>query len=122
LELSLPDRKFDVVLAEGLLNIIGFENGLAVLNKYLKDGGFLLIHDELNNDGEKRLLLKKYGLTLINSFVLDETAWWDDYYHCLEKSIGQLSDNSLFENEINEIREYKRDSDKFKSIYYILRK
>lgn len=55
---TLPDKQFDVVLAEGLLNMIGFEAGLPLLIKYMKQSGFLIIHDELNDDTAKKVLFK----------------------------------------------------------------
>lgn len=119
-DINIFYNKFDIVLVEGLLNVIGFEKGMPVLVKYLKHNGYLIIHDELNNDTEKKTMFEKYNLKLLNSFELDETVWWNDYYSCLEKSIKNIKDNSLFENEINEIIEFKKNSEKFRSIYYVL--
>ncbi len=118
---NLFDEKFDIVLAEGLLNVIGFEKGLPVLIKHLKDTGYLIIHDEFKRGREKRALFKKYNLELLNSFVLDENVWWDDYYRCLEKSISKENEG-LFEREINEIIQFKKNPEIFKSIYYVLKK
>ena len=118
---NLFDKKFDIVLAEGLLNVIGFETGLPVLIKHLKDIGYLIIHDEFKSDREKRALFKKYNLELLNSFVLDENVWWDDYYRCLEKSISKETEG-LFEREINEIIEFKKNPEIFRSMYYVLKK
>ncbi|PKM95952.1 MAG: hypothetical protein CVU84_03885 [Firmicutes bacterium HGW-Firmicutes-1] len=113
-------RKFDIILAEGLLNVIGFEKGLDTMMTYLKPNGYLIIHDELFNKIEKQAIFKKHNLELLNSFVLDENVWWNDYYSCLEKSINNKNNDSLFEQEINEISEFKMNSKKFTSIYYIL--
>lgn len=118
---NLFDKKFDIVLAEGLLNVIGFETGLPVLIKHLKDIGYLIIHDECKFDGEKRALFKKYNLELLNSFVLDENVWWDAYYCCLEKSI-RTENESLFEEERHEIMEFKKNPEIFRSRYYVLKK
>ncbi|HWQ74804.1 MAG TPA: class I SAM-dependent methyltransferase [Syntrophomonas sp.] len=118
---NLFDKKFDIVLAEGLLNVIGFETGLPVLIEHLKDIGYLIIHDEYKCDGEKRALFKKYNLELLNSFVLDENVWWDAYYCCLEKSI-RTENESLFEEERHEIMELKKNPEIFRSRYYVLKK
>mgnify|MGYP001014800168 CR=1 FL=1 len=117
---NLFAEKFDIVLAEGLLNVLGFETGLPLLIKHLKDSGYLIIHDEFKSDGEKRALFKKCNLELLNAFVLDENVWWDDYYRCLEKSISEESEGS-FEWEINEIIQFKKNPEIFRSIYYVLR-
>ncbi len=118
---NLFDEKFDIILTEGLLNVIGFETGLPMLIKHLKDIGYLIIHDEFKSDREKRAIFKKYNLELLNSFVLDENVWWDDYYHCLEKSIIK-ENKGLFEREINEIIEFKKNPEIFRSIFYVLKK
>lgn len=115
-------KKFDIILAEGLLNVIGFEKGLPILIKYLKHNGYLIIHDELHNDTEKKTIFQKYNLELLNLFELDENVWWNDYYCCLERSIKHKDNDLLFEKEINEIIEFKKNPKKFKSIYYVLQK
>lgn len=119
---NLFREKFDIILAEGLLNVIGFENGLPILIKHLKQMGYLIIHDELHNDAEKKNLFQKYNLKLLSSFILDEDVWWNDYYFCLEKSIKNKDDELLFEKEINEIIEFKKNPKSCRSIYYILKK
>jgi SAM-dependent methyltransferase len=110
---------FDIVLAEGLLNIIGFEKGLVLLLKHLKQKGYLIIHDELENDGEKREIFKKYSLNIIGTLELNQIIWWNEYYGCLERSIMNNEGVSHI-NEINEIIEYKKNPDKCKSIIYVL--
>lgn len=101
--------------------MIGFETGLPVLINRLKDIGYLIIHDELKSDREKRAIFKKYNLELLNAFVLDENVWRDDYYRCLEKSIRKENEG-LFEREINEIIQFKKNPEIFRSIYYVLKK
>jgi len=115
----LPDKKFDIVLAEGLLNMIGFATGLPLLIRFLKPNGYLLIHDELNNDAEKRELFKKYNMNLLSSFELDENIWWNEYYSCLQRLIGNTED-VLWQREINEINEFKKNPKSCRSIYYIV--
>ncbi|SCZ81389.1 SAM-dependent methyltransferase [Acidaminobacter hydrogenoformans] len=116
---NLIYEQFDLVMAEGLLNIIGFETGLALMLKYLKQSGVLLIHDQLENDEEKRILFKKYALKVISTLELNETIWWNEYYGCLESylSTGEVSS---FTKEINEISEYKKNPEKNRSIIYLL--
>jgi SAM-dependent methyltransferase len=111
--------QFDIVLAEGLLNIIGFENGLVLLLKHLKQSGYLILHDQLENDAEKRVLFIKYKLNIIGTLELDENVWWDEYFGCLERLIRTRGGISHI-NEINEINEYKKNPGKCKSIIYTL--
>jgi cyclopropane fatty-acyl-phospholipid synthase-like methyltransferase len=111
---------FDIILAEGFLNVIGFEKGFPILVKHIKSKGYLIIHDELKNEAQKKEIFKNYNLKLIDSFRLNENAWWDDYYSCLETKIKAINEDSLFHNEISEINDYKKAPDVFQSIYYIL--
>jgi hypothetical protein len=99
--------------------VIGFEKGLPILIKYVKQNGYLIIHDEFLNDTEKKIMFGINNLELLNSFELDENVWWNDYYSCLEKSIKDH--DLLFEAEISEIREFKKNAKKFRSIYYVLK-
>lgn len=118
---NLFQHKFDIVIAEGLLNVIGFERGLTILIDYLKDQGYMIIHDELHNDLEKKTLFAKYKLELVSSFELNEKIWWNEYYSCIEKSIMEKDDEGWFE-EMRQIDNFKENSENFKSIYYIVKK
>jgi ubiquinone/menaquinone biosynthesis C-methylase UbiE len=122
LEPGILSEKFDLVLAEVLLNVTGFENGLSALLQYTKDSGFLIIHDEFSNDEEKRARFRELGLILADSFILDETVWWEEYYGCLEREIEKRGEDELFKRELREIEMYREDPSSCKSIYYILHK
>lgn len=117
---NLLKNKFDIVLAEGLLNVTGFETGLPLLINFLKPNGCMIIHDELLNDTEKRVLFGKYGLDLLNSFELTEKIWWNEYFSCLER-LTDNADGNLFKREINEVNQFKKDPESCRSIYYIVK-
>lgn len=114
---NLLQNQFDIVLAEGLLNIIGFETGLPLLIKHLKPRGYLIIHDELLNDAAKRALLREYNLYLLDTFELDEHIWWNEYYCCLEKSIDK--GDVWYQKELDEIIEFKKNPNRCRSMFYI---
>ncbi len=113
---------FDLIVAEGSLHIAGFKAGMAIVNALLKSGGHALIHEPLAGDREKRAFFKKAGLRVIDAFVLDEKVWWNEYFCCLEQEIVAAGDAAAFAEEIRELKEFKRDPKKNRSIYYILRK
>jgi ubiquinone/menaquinone biosynthesis C-methylase UbiE len=124
-EIDFADKYFDIVLAEGLLNIIGFEKGLQLVNPLIKDQGYFVIHDEVKDYDEKIEIIKRYGLSLIHSFILDEHIWWNDYYRCLEEYFQSLNDKIVltqFDNENKEIEKYRNQPALFKSVYYLLKK
>ncbi len=118
---TLFNFKFDIILAEGLLNVIGFENGLQILINYLKNERYLIIHDEYKNDSKKRRYFKNNNLKLLHSFKLDENIWLNEYFYCLKSKIENLKDNQLFESELKAINENIRNLNNLKSIYYILK-
>lgn len=123
-ELQLPSGLFDIVLAEGLLNIIGFEKGLELANGLIKMGGYFIIHDEYKNHSGKLEMLKSYGYEVINTIMLGSDIWWNDYYKGLEEKIDALDSESKkeFGRELNEIDLYKKQPEQFNSIYYIAKK
>jgi len=113
--------KFNIALAEGLLNVVGFEKGLPLLINYVKKDGFIIIHDELKDDTEKRTIFESYNLKMLESFTLNPDVWWNEYYDCLEKKIKNIYNGNQFENELKEIEGYKKNPLNYRSIYYILR-
>ena len=127
---DIPPGPYDIVVAEGLLNIIGFKKGMVEIERYVKHEGFAIIHDEVPGKEEKLALFKKHGFHLLFSFVLDEKVWWDDYYVCLEKAIeefdaaraGGRETPDPFVAERSEIDDYRRDPGRFRSVFYIIQK
>lgn len=122
LNTDLLDIRFDLIIAEGILNVIGFEKGLEIIIQLLKNDGYAMINDELRDDEEKRIAFERNDLKELTRFELDETIWWNDYYACLEASIKSVDDIAPYQNEIHEINEYKNNPEKFRSIFYVLKK
>ncbi|MEQ8236414.1 MAG: class I SAM-dependent methyltransferase [Syntrophomonadaceae bacterium] len=128
--LQIPEKHFYIIIAEGLFNIIGFTNGLSLASRYLKPRGYMIIHDELDDEVRKTQLFAEFGFTLITSFVLDETIWMDKYIICLEKQIAELGPqgpdyaegDETWQQVMAEIRMYKENPERFRSIYYVVRK
>ncbi|MBN2398734.1 MAG: class I SAM-dependent methyltransferase [Candidatus Aminicenantes bacterium] len=121
-ELPPFPEKFDIVVAEGSLHIAGFEAGMAVANALLKSRGQALIHEPLAGDRKRRAFFKKSSLWLIDSFILDNKIWWNEYFACLERSIRENGGDSVFAEEAREIVEFKSHPERNRSIYYILQK
>jgi len=116
---------YDLILAEGFLNVVGFEMGFKRVIEKIKNGGYFIIHDEYKDNDKKIALINKYNCKIVNSLLLDETIWWRDFYGQLEIEINKLENahlRSLFINEINEIDQYKKNPSLFKSIYYVVLK
>mgnify|MGYP006277917927 CR=1 FL=1 len=120
-DLEKLNHKFDLVLAEGLLNIIGFEKGLPLLAAQLNENGYLIIHDELKDDLHKKKIFRDRKLDLIYEQKLDEKVWWNDYYICLEKGIEEMKLHDFMQSDLNEIRQYRKEPELFQSVIYVLK-
>jgi cyclopropane fatty-acyl-phospholipid synthase-like methyltransferase len=121
--INSQDYKFDLILAEGILKIIGFEKGFLKLKELSKPYSYLIIHDDYHNQNMKKKFVENNNCRVLDIFRLNESVWWNNYYHCLEKEISSLNDKALsklFSSDLNEIKLYKQDSSQFKSDYYII--
>lgn len=119
-----PNFKFDIIWAEGLLNVIGFEKGISHILDYLKPKGFIIIHDEFARKTEKLQFLKSLNLQLFASFELGTEIWLQQYYHELETV---LEDNAVitkqwkeFQIDWNEILQIKANPEMAHSIFYLI--
>ena len=124
-DLNEDDSQFDLIIAEGLLNIVGFQEGFLKIVNLIKSKGFIIIHDEFQNQKNKIEFIENNNCEILDSFELNEEIWWHDYYKCLEKEISAISEKDflmLFESELLEIKAFKKDSSEFKSIYYVIKR
>jgi ubiquinone/menaquinone biosynthesis C-methylase UbiE len=130
LNVAFQENSYDIIIAEGLFNVIGFGKALTRFSKLLKVNGYFMIHDDALNRDKKTKLFEDHQFELVKSFMLDESVWWDQYYDCMEKAIvdfGKRDDidkksYKLLKEVQSEIDWYKEDPSEFRSIYYILRK
>ncbi len=119
-----PDG-YDLILAEGFLNVIGFEKGFNIMKKLLRNEGYLIIHDEFKNHEWKCEFMKAGGFEMIETILLDDKVWWNDYYQTLEEEIGKIAlaeEREFFSSDLEEIRMFRTDPSPFQSIYYVIRK
>jgi cyclopropane fatty-acyl-phospholipid synthase-like methyltransferase len=124
-DLKVTPDSFDMILAEGFLNVVGFEKGFEKVVEFLKPGGYFIIHDEFKDHDNKIQFIRENKCQLINTLYLNETVWWNEYYQALEDSIKAIGDDELsgyFNNDKKEIDYYKIDPAQFRSIYYIVQK
>ncbi|MCG8572341.1 MAG: class I SAM-dependent methyltransferase [Spirochaetes bacterium] len=125
-KISLPEHSFDIILAEGLFNIIGFEQGFSLANQLLAPEGFIIIHDEFKDHQKKLEIFNHNGFILLESIKLDQQVWQEQYIECLKKNIKLFltGKNTEEENEIRQIKSeielFQQNPHLFQSIYYIL--
>ena len=130
LNMDFADESFDVIWAEGSINVIGFERGLKEWRRFLRTGGFLVVHDDISNLTEKREQISQCGYELIGHFVLSEDIWWDEYYAPLEKKCNELrakhADDleviALLDGDQREVDAFKKNPELNSSVFFIMKK
>jgi len=123
-------ESFDIIWSEGSIFAIGFNKGLREWRKFLKNNGFLVVHDEIKGMDNKLNMIIEAGYILINHFILSEDVWWTEYFSHLEKSVLDLKNKYLnnkkiekiLKKEKNEIDMFKRNPKDFCSVFYIMKK
>lgn len=153
-----PDY-FDLIWSEGAAYIIGFEAALKTWRPLLKEGGRIALTELCRFEGappsaepgdipgevlqywnteypamtsrEKNVeLLEHAGYTLIDTFILPETAWWEEYYIPLQGRIAELEEKyhedpealEILSREADEIELYRRYSDYYGYVFFIAAK
>ena len=148
---SFKDEKFDIIWAEGSIYNLGVEKGLRGYRPFLKDRGYFAFTEVswLKDDPPEELkkfwdeeypdiktikenidIIEKCSYSLVDSFILPDTAWWDDYYLPLEKKIVKMM--TTFRQDKNvlallnplqrEIDIFRKFSDYYGYVFYVLQK
>ena len=75
-------------------------------------------------------IIKKSGYSAVGHFIIPERGWWKDYYNPLTDRISKLRKkyinnkeaNDGMDNTLREIELYKRYSDYYGYVFYIMKK
>ena len=150
LDMDFVEECFDVVWSEGAVLAIGFSEALEEWRKFIRPGGFLVIHEAiwLRPDPPEEIAsywhrmypamrtashhieeIRRFGYELVDCFPLPEDAWWVDYYEPLEQRIRGLQDDRsdpevqrLIADQQREIDLYKRSRKWYGSAFFIMHK
>lgn len=149
--LSFDEKSFDIIWSEGAIYNIGFEKGLLLWKKYLKEEGYMAVSEiswltesrpeeieqywvnaypEIDTIENKLKVIEKCGCTIVEHFVLDESCWIDNYYQPLsdknEAFLEKYNHSKEVKNFIEEGRieaeMYNRFKDYFSYVFYIMKK
>jgi len=128
-DMGFPPASFDIIWAEGSINVIGFEKGIKEWRRLLKTGGFLVVHDELGNVIEKQNQISRCGYELISYFVVSEDIWWNEYCVPLEKKLNEIqvkhtSDDksiAILSDSQREVDAFKQNPERNRSAFFIMR-
>ena len=129
-EMNFPAESFDIIWSEGSIFAIGFTTGLREWRRFLKPGGFLVVHDEEGDLKAKTDQIPLQGYDLVHSFILDEQMWWEEYFTPLEKHVRELRAEqpldpklrALLDADEREIERIRNDPKRTRSVYFILKK
>lgn len=129
-KMDFPKESFDIIWAEGVIAMIGFRRGLETWKRFLKPGGYMVIHDDGQDIPQKRKQIGDCGYTLIEEFVLDEQVWWDEYYGPLALRIAQFKADATqdrvlaakLESSQQEINGYHEQPERYCSVFFIFQR
>lgn len=129
-DLDFPEEWFDVIWAEGSIAQIGFERGLRVWGRFLKSGGFLVVHDDIGDLAEKLELISRWGYALLEHFTLSNDVWWDAYYGPLEERVQEIRSRggedsdvaALLDREQEEIEMFRKNPERYRSVFFVMQK
>ncbi len=149
--LNFPSAHFDVIWSEGAIYIMGFMRGLKSWARFLRPGGYLAVteitwlkedppqelqefwqaaYPVMQNITENLERISEQGYVPLGCFILPEDAWWDNYYHPLQKRVNMLLNKyrtdkpalDLLQTELREIELYRRYWDYYGYVFYVMRK
>jgi SAM-dependent methyltransferase len=110
-DMEFADESFDVIWSEGSMHILGFERALGEWRRFIRPGGFLVVHEMiwLRSDPPAEVVncpelaypgirtvpeyvaqVPDHGYDLVGHFVLPEDFWWIDYYVPMVARIREL--------------------------------
>jgi ubiquinone/menaquinone biosynthesis C-methylase UbiE len=129
-DMQFRDESIDLIWSEGAIFVMGFEEALGDWRRFLRPGGFLVLHARMENVEKRVELIPTLGYELIDKFVVPKQAWWDEYYGPLEKLIEGLRHKyrndpkaqTFLDKEQSEVNEFKSKTEFHGSVFYIMQK
>jgi SAM-dependent methyltransferase len=149
--LPFPKESFDLIWAEGSIYIIGVAEGLKHWKEHLKPNGYIVFTELswLKDKQPKEVRgfwtsqypgirtvegnikrIQESGFDVLDTFILPEKDWFDDYYTPLEERIKlyhakyarDREKSEFIEDIYAEIPMYRKYSEYYGYVFYITRK
>lgn len=151
LEKYFLENGFDLIWSEGAIYILGFERGLKEVKPFLKKDGCLVVSEItwLEDNPPKEVkefwdanypqmgttksnveIAGENGYEVIDTFVLPEDSWWDNYYNPLRERCELLKREEpnnldlmefIKESEL-EMELFKKYSSSYNYVFYVMKK
>ena len=148
--MNFEKNSFDIIWSESAIYIYGFEQGLKDWQNFLKDNGYIVVSEiswikehppqeikEFWNKAypyikiikENLQVIKNLNYKKVDHFILPDSGWWE-YYGPLENRISLLKEKydgneeamKTLEEELKEINMYRKYSEYYGNVYYIMQK
>ncbi len=148
-DMRFDDVSFDLVWVEGSIYIMGYQEGLTSWKRFLRREGSMAVtelswlvdsppeevkeffreaYPSMQTVSRNMELIRESGYSLIDTFTLPESAWWDGYYGPMEKRISELREKhspepailEVLDGEQKEIDLYRRYSDTYSYVFYVM--
>ncbi|MFP2905639.1 SAM-dependent methyltransferase [Pyxidicoccus sp. 3LFB2] len=146
--LGLPSGSVDLLWSEGAIYHLGFGPGLRRWRPLLAQGGHVAVtectwltdarpaeaarfwaegYPTMGTIADNRATAEAEGYTVLDTFTLPPSAWWDDYYSPLLQRVERLrptADAELREAcafAEGETDLYRRHGDSYGYVFYLLR-
>lgn len=149
-EVSFKSQRFDVIWSEGSAYVMQVHRALHRWKGHLKPVGGLALSEltwltpdppaevrafwdrqypDMRDVQGNLQLMGSSGYQVVGHFVLPGSAWWDDYYTPMEARIAELRERyasredllDTLDEEAAEIELYRRHSDAYGYVFYVLR-
>ena len=142
---DFANEEFDIVFCEAAIEIIGFKKGLSEWKRLLKPNGYMLVSDmswikapstesrkffkdiyaEVDTIENKIEVIKNLGYEFID-YVIVPKQDWNNYHESLENNLNDLKNDKSAKDFVAQIRKeienYRRNSDDYSYVFYIMRK
>lgn len=129
-DMEFPDESFDIIWSEGSIFVIGFKRGLQEWRRFLRPGGFMVVHDEKGNVKEKLKQISGCGYELLGYFILDIDTWWTEYSAPLEKLVNETRTKYSEDRKVlealhqaqREIDMFRKNPERNSSVCFVMKK
>ena len=144
-DLDFANEDFDIVFCEASIEIIGFKRGLKEWKRLLKPNGYMIVSDvswigrpssesvrfwkniyaEVAAIENKISEIESEGYEFVDYVTVSKSDWYD-YYDKLERNLNSLSSDKSAKDFVRQIKKeinhYRKHSDDYSYVFYIMRK
>jgi SAM-dependent methyltransferase len=150
-EMDFADGSFDVIWSEGAMHILGFERALEQWHRFIRSGGFLVVHEmiwlrpdppaevvncpELAYPGIRTVpeyieQVPAHGYDLVGHLTLPEDFWLVDYFDPMMARLRELrtkyAEDQAVQNTLDREQRaadlYRKHSKWYGSVFLVMKK